>query len=165
MSDKQQPKLFGARNPVLLGQNIDCVLLRVRCNDVAVVPLLVVLAGGKGQQGLDLELLYGVDGPPLRHMENLHSTLPVLTLKDLETLLHHFAKSGIHCNCIWSQQLLTKYIHCIIKSSKHRLNAKKYGWFGVGAGKVSGENRGKSRSRQTGSKVMEPMPFGNRITL
>ena len=65
MGGKKQPELLRARDPVLLGQHVDCVLLRVRRDDVAVVPALVVLAGGEGEEGLDLELLYGVDGAPL----------------------------------------------------------------------------------------------------
>ena len=90
MGGEKQPKLLRTRDSVLLCQHIDCVLLRVRRDDVAVVPPLVVLAGGQGQEGLNLKLLDGVDGATLGHVENLHTSLSVLTLKDLEALLHHF---------------------------------------------------------------------------
>ena len=90
MGDQKQPKLLRAGNAVLLSEHVDRVLLRVRRDDVAVVPPLVVLAGGQGQEGLNLKLLDGVDGATLGHMEDLHTSLSVLTLKDLEALLHHF---------------------------------------------------------------------------
>ena len=65
MGDEKQPELLRTGDPMLLCQHVDRVLLRVRRDDVAVVPPLVVLAGGEGQEGLDLKLLYGVDSSPL----------------------------------------------------------------------------------------------------
>ena len=86
MGDQKQPKLLRAGNAVLLSEHVDRVLLRVRRDDVAVVPPLVVLAGGQGQEGLNLKLLDGVDSPMLDKMEDLHTTLSILTLKNLEAL-------------------------------------------------------------------------------
>ena len=71
---------------MLLGEHVDRVLLRVSRYDVAVVAPLVVLAGGEGQERLHLQLLDGVDSPMLDKMEDLHTTLSILTLKDLEAL-------------------------------------------------------------------------------
>ena len=59
----------------------------------------------------------------------------------------------ININCGTVEPCHQYYARC-----QTRLEMQKSGWCGV-VGRVSGENRGKSKARQTGSEVLEAPPL------
>ena len=72
---QQKTKLLRTVDSMLLGQHVDRVLLTVRGDDVTVVTVLVVLAAGERQQGLHLQLLYGVHSASLGEVQQLYTSL------------------------------------------------------------------------------------------
>ena len=75
MSCQEKAKLLRAGDAVLLGQDVDSVLLGVGGDDVAVVPGLVVLVVVEGEQSLHFQLADGVDRALLGDVEDLHTSL------------------------------------------------------------------------------------------
>lgn len=83
---QQQSELLWALDAIFLGQQVDSVLLRIRCHNIRVVALEVILVAVQLEVSAHLELLDAVHWSLAIHMHHLDRILAISLVGDLVQL-------------------------------------------------------------------------------
>lgn len=97
---QQQSEFLWALDAIFLGQQVDSVLLRIRCHNVRVVALEVILVAVQLKVSAHLELLDAVHWSLAIHMHHLDRIFAISLVGDLVQLRRLLRRLQLPAGCV-----------------------------------------------------------------